>query len=91
MSFTFNIIIISQELELYNPDYLDKPMALIVNKMDTPGATEVLAEIQDKLLNINGNFVLFLSRCATFIDFDLFYAIFIFSLFQRFLKTYPIL
>lgn len=43
------IILLNKELELYNPDYLDKPMALIVNKMDLPGSEEILIEIKDKL------------------------------------------
>ncbi|XP_034255092.1 GTP-binding protein 10 homolog [Thrips palmi] len=43
------IMLLNKELELYNPDYLDKPMALIVNKMDLPGSDDILNEIKDKL------------------------------------------
>lgn len=46
------IMLLLKELELYNPSYLDKPMALIVNKMDQPGSEEVLSEIKSKLANI---------------------------------------
>lgn len=47
------IMLLNKELELYNPDYLDKPMALVINKMDLPESDKVLADITDKLSHID--------------------------------------
>ncbi|KAK3913194.1 GTP-binding protein 10-like protein [Frankliniella fusca] len=46
------IMLLNKELELYDPSYLEKPMALVVNKMDQPGSEEVLSEIRSRLANI---------------------------------------
>ncbi|XP_067931987.1 GTP-binding protein 10-like [Watersipora subatra] len=34
------VILLNKELELYKPALLDKPQILVINKMDTPGASE---------------------------------------------------
>lgn len=40
---------------MYNSDLIKKPTAIIVNKMDTDGAHDKLAEVKDKLKNINSH------------------------------------
>lgn len=42
----------SQELELYNKVLLNKPSMLIINKMDTDGATLKFNEIRNEITNI---------------------------------------
>ena len=39
----------SQEIELYKPELLDKPAMLVVNKMDTPGADGAWTELKERL------------------------------------------
>lgn len=44
-----------QELEMYNPDLLQKPTMVIINKMDTESAKETLNSIQQKIVNFSGD------------------------------------
>lgn len=47
------VLILNKEIELYNPDLLDRPTMIIVNKMDTNGANEIYNEIKLKLNNLS--------------------------------------
>lgn len=46
------ILLLNQELELYNEDLLNKPAMLLVNKMDTEGALEKYNEVNDQIKNL---------------------------------------
>lgn len=46
------VLLLNKELELYNSELLNKPAVLAINKMDLPGAQDVLANVQDSLQNI---------------------------------------
>lgn len=46
------IALLNKELELYDPSYLEKPMALLINKMDRPGSDKIFADVKDKLKNL---------------------------------------
>ncbi|KAK1127702.1 hypothetical protein K0M31_003195 [Melipona bicolor] len=47
------VLLLNKEIELYNPDLLDRPTMIIVNKMDTNGASEIYNEIRQKLNNLS--------------------------------------
>ncbi|XP_033201929.1 GTP-binding protein 10 homolog [Bombus vancouverensis nearcticus] len=47
------VLLLNKEIELYNPDLLDRPTMIIVNKMDTNGANEIYNEIKLKLNNLS--------------------------------------
>lgn len=47
------VLLLNKEIELYNPDLLDRPTMIIVNKMDTNGASEIYSEIEQKLSNLS--------------------------------------
>ncbi|XP_059061244.1 GTP-binding protein 10 homolog [Achroia grisella] len=46
------VLLLNKELELYNPDLVEKPAVLAVNKMDLEGATDTLEEVKESLANI---------------------------------------
>ncbi|XP_017754633.1 PREDICTED: GTP-binding protein 10 homolog [Eufriesea mexicana] len=46
------VLLLNKEIELYNPDLLDRPAMIIINKMDTEGANEIYNEIKPKLHNL---------------------------------------
>lgn len=46
------VLLLNKELELYNPDLLEKPAVLAINKMDLEGATNMLEEVKKSLANI---------------------------------------
>lgn len=47
------VLLLNKELELYDPELLDKPAVLAVNKMDLPGADETLQLIKESFVNID--------------------------------------
>ncbi|XP_043596670.1 GTP-binding protein 10 homolog isoform X2 [Bombus pyrosoma] len=47
------VLLLNKEIELYNPDLLDRPTMIIVNKMDTNRANEIYNEIKLKLNNLS--------------------------------------
>ncbi|XP_050588320.1 GTP-binding protein 10 homolog [Bombus affinis] len=47
------VLLLNKEIEHYNPDLLDRPTMIIVNKMDTNGANEIYNEIKLKLNNLS--------------------------------------
>ncbi|CAD1468516.1 unnamed protein product, partial [Heterotrigona itama] len=47
------VLLLNKEIELYNSDLLDRPTMIIVNKMDTNGASEIYGEIEQKLSNLS--------------------------------------
>lgn len=46
------ILLLNKELELYNPDLLEKPAILAVNKMDLEGTEDTFNEIKESYKNI---------------------------------------
>lgn len=46
------VLLLNKEIELYNPELLNMPAMLIVNKMDTSGAEELYAGLNKKLTNL---------------------------------------
>ncbi|KAG6461040.1 GTP-binding protein 10 homolog [Manduca sexta] len=46
------VLLLNQELELYNPELLEKPAVLAVNKMDLEGAEQTFNEIKEAYRNI---------------------------------------
>lgn len=46
------ILLLNKEIELYKPELLNMPAMLVVNKMDTPKAEEIYAELKQKLKNL---------------------------------------
>lgn len=46
------VLLLNREIELYKPDLLERPSMIIVNKMDTTGASEIYETIKPKLQNL---------------------------------------
>ncbi|CAK1552691.1 unnamed protein product [Leptosia nina] len=47
------VLLLNKELELYNPELLEKPAILAINKMDLEGADTVLNKVKESYRNIN--------------------------------------
>ncbi|KYM82160.1 GTP-binding protein 10 like protein [Atta colombica] len=47
------IVLLNKEIELYKPDLLKMPAVLIINKMDTDNANNILKEIKPALRNLS--------------------------------------
>lgn len=47
------IVLLNKEIELYKPDLLKMPAVLIINKMDTDNANNMLKEIKPALRNLS--------------------------------------
>ncbi|XP_076233901.1 GTP-binding protein 10 homolog [Calliopsis andreniformis] len=47
------LLLLNKEIELYNPDLLERPAMIIINKMDTSGADKIYDEIKPKLNNLS--------------------------------------
>lgn len=47
------VLLLNKELELYDPELLEKPAILAVNKMDLNGAEDIFEEVKDSLKNID--------------------------------------
>lgn len=47
------VLLLNKELELYDPELLEKPAVLAINKMDTEGADQIFSNIQESFQNIN--------------------------------------
>ncbi|XP_017859231.1 PREDICTED: GTP-binding protein 10 homolog [Drosophila arizonae] len=54
-----NIYALNKELELYDPELLEKPCVLLINKMDKEGAQELLLNLKPCLTDLNSS----LSAC----------------------------
>lgn len=54
-----NIYALNKELELYDPELLEKPCVLLLNKMDREGAKELLSNLKPFLKDLNSS----LSAC----------------------------
>ncbi|GBP56854.1 GTP-binding protein 10 homolog [Eumeta japonica] len=46
------IVLLNKELELYNPELLEKPAILAINKMDLEGSSEIFHAVKQSLENI---------------------------------------
>ncbi|KAK5646033.1 hypothetical protein RI129_004497 [Pyrocoelia pectoralis] len=46
------VVLLNKELELYNPDLLNKPKLMVVNKMDTVPDRKHFYEIREQILNL---------------------------------------
>ncbi|XP_073944498.1 GTP-binding protein 10 homolog [Choristoneura fumiferana] len=46
------VLLLNRELELYDPELLEKPAILAVNKMDLEGAQDIFEEVKHSLKNI---------------------------------------
>ena len=46
-----NVLLLNRELELYNPDLLNKPCVLALNKMDLPESKEMLKSFEENIEN----------------------------------------
>lgn len=46
------VLLLNKEIELYNPELLNKPTILVLNKMDTPNAKELCDKFKPKLENL---------------------------------------
>ncbi|KAI5634464.1 50S ribosome-binding GTPase domain-containing protein [Phthorimaea operculella] len=46
------VLLLNKELELYDPELLEKPVILAVNKMDTEGAQDTFERVKESLMNI---------------------------------------
>jgi GTPase involved in cell partitioning and DNA repair len=46
------VLLLNKEIELYKPELLDKPAMLVLNKMDTENAQEILKDVLPKLENL---------------------------------------
>lgn len=44
-----NVLLLNRELELYNPDLLNKPCVLAVNKMDLPESKDMLKSFEENI------------------------------------------
>ena len=44
-----NVLLLNKELELYNPDLLNKPCLLAVNKMDLPGSRKLFKLFEEEI------------------------------------------
>ncbi|KAL0893494.1 hypothetical protein ABMA27_013691 [Loxostege sticticalis] len=47
------VLLLNKELELYDPELLEKPAVLAINKMDTEGADQIFSNIQESFQNMN--------------------------------------
>lgn len=47
------IVLLNKEIELYKPDLLKMPAIIIINKMDTDNADNILKEIESTLHNLS--------------------------------------
>ncbi|XP_053625032.1 GTP-binding protein 10 homolog [Plodia interpunctella] len=47
------VLLLNKELELYDPELLEKPALLAINKMDLPGSTDIFKEVRESLSNID--------------------------------------
>ncbi|KAF5282808.1 hypothetical protein FQR65_LT02805 [Abscondita terminalis] len=47
------IVLLNKELELYNPELLNKPKLMVINKMDTEAASQKYFEIRDQIYNLS--------------------------------------
>lgn len=47
------VVLLNKEIELYKPDLLKMPAVLIINKMDTDNADNILKEIKPVLRNLS--------------------------------------
>lgn len=47
------VLLLNKELELYDPEMLEKPAILAINKMDTKGADDTFKYIQESFWNID--------------------------------------
>lgn len=47
------VLLLNKELELYDPELLEKPAVLAINKMDIEGADQIFSNIQESFQNIN--------------------------------------
>lgn len=45
-----------QELELYQPELVEKPSMLLINKIDTPDGPQKFEQLQEQLNNIEGKY-----------------------------------
>ncbi|XP_036147833.1 GTP-binding protein 10 homolog [Monomorium pharaonis] len=54
------VVLLNKEIELYNPDLLKMPAMIIVNKMDTDNANNILKEIKPALYNLRD----YVSTCS---------------------------
>ncbi|XP_022902264.2 GTP-binding protein 10 homolog [Onthophagus taurus] len=50
------IILLNKELEMYNPDLLNKPTMIVINKMDVEGANEKYLEVKKKINHLSDYF-----------------------------------
>ncbi|KAK4879554.1 hypothetical protein RN001_007700 [Aquatica leii] len=50
------IVLLNKELELYNPELLNKPKLMVINKMDSISGFQKFFEIRDKILNLGDVF-----------------------------------
>ncbi|OWR55414.1 GTP-binding protein 10 [Danaus plexippus plexippus] len=48
------VVLLNKELELYDPELLDKPAVLAINKLDVDGADETFNRIKDSLTHLGG-------------------------------------
>ncbi|KAJ2952453.1 hypothetical protein O0L34_g6761 [Tuta absoluta] len=46
------VLLLNKELELYDPELLEKPVILAVNKMDVQGAQDTFQKVKEALMNI---------------------------------------
>ncbi|XP_043461303.1 GTP-binding protein 10 homolog [Leptopilina heterotoma] len=54
-NFLETIVLLNKEIELYNPDLIDMPAMLLINKMDTPGAEDTLKSLYSKVENLKNH------------------------------------
>lgn len=54
------VVLLNKEIELYKPDLLKRPAVLIINKMDTDNADNILQEIKPALYNLSN----YVSTCS---------------------------
>ncbi|KAL0841690.1 hypothetical protein ABMA28_013963 [Loxostege sticticalis] len=47
------VLLLNKELELYDPELLEKPAVLAINKMDIEGADQIFSNIQESFQDIN--------------------------------------
>ncbi|KPJ07368.1 GTP-binding protein 10-like [Papilio machaon] len=47
------VLLLNKELELYDPELLNKPVILAINKMDLNGAEDIFGEVKESLSNIH--------------------------------------
>lgn len=54
-NFLETIVLLNKEIELYNPDLIEMPAMLLINKMDTPGAKDTLQSLYSKVENLKNH------------------------------------